>query len=384
VRVLHVILSIDPRFGGLASCATSLAAAQAHAGHDVAIAYHRTIAQEELFKVVRCNVDHVDELRLADIPQDGPAERVLASGAAARLAGLVAQSDIVHLHGIWDPIIIRAGLIARRLNRPYVVSPHGMLNPWSLQQSRWRKRIMFALATDRVLRNSLFVHALNPIEADAIGSISDRYRVRILPNGIFASRYARLPAKGTFQARHPELDKRRFILFLGRLHHVKGLDFMAEAFSGFSREIGDVDLVVSGPDGGAREAFEQEIKRLNIEGRVHIVGPLYGDIKYAAMADAICLFQPSRQEGFSMSILEAMASGIPVVVSHNCHFPEVAAHQCGSVVPLDPTAMTKALVDIARDPLQAQAMGSAGHELALRDYTWDRIGERFIESYEDG
>ena len=169
---------------------------------------------------------------------------------------------------------------------------------------------------------------------------------------------------------------------MSRLHHGKGLDYVADAFAGFSNLVDNVDLVVAGPDHGEQALFEAKIKQLNLQKRVHMVGPLYGERKYAALRDAMCFLLPSRQEGFSMAITEAMAFGLPVVISESCHFPEVADSGAGIVTPLDTEAIQEALVDMATDENSRKQMGQIGKTLVFNKYTWDAIASNIVAEYE--
>jgi glycosyltransferase involved in cell wall biosynthesis len=115
---------------------------------------------------------------------------------------------------------------------------------------------------------------------------------------------------------------------------------------------------------------------------VHLVGPLYGDRKHAALRSAACFCLPSRQEGFSIAILEAMACRNPVVISDACHFPEVAEFGAGHVVALDPKELAAALRNVLEDPEARQRMGAAGFRLVQSRYTWPKIAERSVLAYQ--
>jgi glycosyltransferase involved in cell wall biosynthesis len=204
----------------------------------------------------------------------------------------------------------------------------------------------------------------------------------VLPNGVFLEELAPLPAPGTFRATHPELGAAPFVLFLARLHSKKGLDVLADAFVELGRWRADVRLVVAGPDDGAQVGFLRQVKGAGIAPRVHVVGPLYGRDKLSALVDAACFCLPSRQEGFSVAITEALACGIPVVISEACHFPEVADAQAGIVVPLEPATIARALETILADPALGGRMGQAGAALVRSRYTWDAIAAACLKAYQ--
>jgi len=138
---------------------------------------------------------------------------------------------------------------------------------------------------------------------------------------------------------------------------------------------------IAGPDAGAREGFRRQIAHAGLDACVHLVAPLYGDKKYAALRSASCFCLPSRQEGFSIAILEAMACRIPVIISDACHFSEVAEAGAGHVVALDPKAIASALRNVLQNPAAKQRMGDAGFRLVQSRYTWPKIAERAVRAY---
>jgi glycosyltransferase involved in cell wall biosynthesis len=175
---------------------------------------------------------------------------------------------------------------------------------------------------------------------------------------------------------------RPYIIFLSRRHFKKGLDYLAEAFGQFCQKNSEIDLVVVGPDDGERAPFECRINRLGIRPRVHITGPLYGQKKYMALLGALCFCLPSRQEGFSMAIIEAMSCGLPVIVTKNCHFPEIQQFGCGEVVELDANAIAAALERTIQDEQNRKTIGQAAKKFVLSRYTWSKIAVRTISIYE--
>ena len=172
----------------------------------------------------------------------------------------------------------------------------------------------------------------------------------VIPNGVNLEEFEPPPDPAIFRRQLPALGDRPYILFLSRLHYKKGLDFLADAFRIVAATRADVQLVVAGPDDGAQTEFERRIAGAGLSDRVHVPGPIYGPEKLSAVAGAACFVLPSRQEGFSVAILEALACGTPAVVSEECHFPEVAEVEAGEVVPLDAVAVAAALNRVLADP----------------------------------
>jgi glycosyltransferase involved in cell wall biosynthesis len=198
----------------------------------------------------------------------------------------------------------------------------------------------------------------------------------VIPNGVNLEDFSQLP---------PVIDRgltaNLYVLFLSRLHYKKGLDVLAEAFRIVVEGGSEAHLVVAGPDDGAKADFERRIEAAGLTNRVHLPGPIYGPQKLATLAEAACFVLPSRQEGFSVAILEALACGTPAIISTECHFPEVAEVGAGDVVPLDASAIAAALGRVLGDEDLRKRMSKAGRELVAARFTWPRIAEQSIETY---
>ena len=382
MNILHVIPSLDPSGGGPPAVVVRTAAAQAALGHTASIltySQYRPSDSPDRIRKALSVVPGIQAVHIVNLDPADRAERFLARGARSRFAQL--QPDVVHMHGVWEPLLPAIAAAARRRRIPYIVRPAGMLDIWSLRQRAWKKRLALALVHGRMLRHAAFIHALNRDEASALELLKLPTPVRVIPNGVFLSEIEPLPAPGSFHARHPELRGQPYILFLSRLHFKKGLDYLADAFSLLAPRHPEVRLVVAGPDDGYQAEFARQVAAKGLSDRVHIVGGLYGDEKIPAIVDAACFCLPSRQEGFSVAITEALACGTPVVVSKDCHFPEVAEVGAGSVVPLEPTAIAAALEQILTDPALRQRMSRAAAALIRARFTWPVIAQSCIDGY---
>ena len=340
-HVLHVLQTLDPASGGVAATASRLADGQRRAGHDA---------------------------------------RVLTAPDARRLAESIAVADCLHLHGVWDTVLYRAARIANRNGTPYVLTPHGMLDPWSLAQKAIKKRVALALGYRRTLDRAATLVALHQDEAASFRALGLRAPIVVIPNAV--SLPDPEPDPAAFRATVPGLGDRPYALFLGRLHHKKGLDYLAQAFVLAADAVADAHLVVAGPDEGARERFERAIAAASLAGRVHTVGTLLGPAKWGALAGAACFCLPSRQEGFSVAVLEALACRTPAIVSPECHFPEVESQCAGYVVPLDPPAIAAAMARLLGDALLRDRLGAAGRRLVEARYTWAEVVTRTTALYE--
>ena len=381
MNVLHAISSLDPSAGGPPLVALHLAAAEAALGCRTRILSYQVpnAADDANRPALRRDGAVPVDLQLLAAP--GACERVLALGARRQCVRWLRQADLLHLHGVWDPMLLHVARAAQAMGVRYCVTPHGMLDVWQLQQKRLKKQLALSLGYRQMLDRAAFVHFLNPDEARLAAPLGLSSRVQVIPNGVSLEELRPLPPRGAFRAQHPELADCPVVLFLGRLHHKKGLDYLADAFAILLATQPRARLVVAGPDGGARAAFEAQLLRLGIAARVLLVGPLYAEQKLQALADCDCFCLPSRQEGFSLAITEALACGVPVVISEPCHFPEVAEVGAGIVTPLDASLIAAALALILSDRTAAARMGEQGRQLVAARYTWRIVAERMVTAY---
>ncbi len=380
MRVLHVIASTDMIYGGPPLIASHLAAAQAGLCPGVGLLSYEPLKQESSILPRLRQLPGGDKVQLHLAGRLVGSELYTASRARALYRSIRDRYDVLHIHGVWDAVLWMAGAEARKARTPYTVVLHGMLDPWTLSQSRLKKRIALAFFARRYLDHAAFLHLGNDDERRLIHPLGLKAQGELIPNGVFLEEYANLPAPGSFYAKHPELQGRPYILFLSRLHLKKGLDYLADAFAVVAKDRPEVVLVVAGPDGGYKATFEQMIARHGLTDRTFLVGGLYADEKLAAFRDAAAFCLPSRQEGFSIAITESLACGTPTVVSQDCHYPEVAQVGAGEVVALEPRAIGSALLRVL-DPKNRDAFARAGQKLVRERFNWPKAAEIAFAAY---
>ena len=390
MRIVHVIGSLDPASGGPPMVVGRLAAAQAQLGCDVRIIAYDCPQQEQAITTCRDTIPDFDRVTLGNIPLPDRSENYSGKQAYEMVYKHLSDGEdaVVHVHGVWEPILRQATRAARSLGVPYIIAPHGMLHPWSLAQRKWKKKLALVLGYRKMLVGASAIHALNSDEATHVRALGLHQACHTLPNGVFLKEIQPLPALGSFFTHLSELGGKPYILFLSRLHYKKGLDRLADAFAILAAKIEHLHLVVAGPDDGDELRFREMIKDHGLDARVHLVGPLWDKSKYAAMLDAACFCLPSRQEGFSVAIIEALAVGVPVVISDACCFGEVAEAGAGYVVTMadgQPKETVTALAQALERVLESQpntAMRKAGRELVKSRYTWPAIAKQSVKYYE--
>ncbi|HEX2115680.1 MAG TPA: glycosyltransferase, partial [Alphaproteobacteria bacterium] len=195
----------------------------------------------------------------------------------------------------------------------------------------------------------------------------------VIPNGLDLAEYADLPRPGGVRSGHPAIAGRRIVLFLGRLNFKKGLDLLVPAFAEACRSVNDLHLVIAGPDDGMRQETERLVAEARIGDRITFLGMLGHAQKLAAYRDAAMFVLPSYSENFGIAVVEAMACGVPVVISDKVNiWREVQEAGAGLVAPTTVSAVADQIVRLARDP-EAAAMGARGRRLVEERFSWDKI-----------
>ena len=371
-RWLEVVSHLHPKYGGLSTAVPALGAAVAAAsGHAVTVAAFCAPGERVVpAEAGEIGVQHLP-LGRRQFSQDLTAE--------VRFRSLVADSAAIHIHGLWQHSTAHAARLAREARRPYVVSAHGMLDRWALEQKRWKKAVYAALIERPLLRRAACLHALTEAEADDYRRFGLRGPVAVIPNGVTVQAGV---DPDLFLNRFPNLRAQRFFLFLGRLHVKKGVHLLCEAWSDLEAQWPDAHLVIAGPDfENTRAALEQRCASLGCS-RVTFTGMLQGDLKWSALRAAHAFLLPSYSEGLSVSVLEAMGIGLPVIVTRQCNLPEVRIRDCGWEIEPDRSALQSAIEECLRLPAQRLAsIGGNGRELVESRYSWTRVGHQMAAVY---
>ncbi len=371
---LNVVTHLDPKYGGLSSSVPELDAA---------------IAAASEFSVCLAGFCEGDEF-FQPQPSAGVDVRHFLKGsrfswqrrteATTEFQALVARSAGVHVHGLWQPSTALAARTARRLGKPYVITAHGMLERWALANKKYKKAIYMALTERANLRGAACLHALTRAEAEDYRRLGLRNPIAIIPNGV------RIPEEVSsrpFLDRFPKLKNKRLILFLGRIHYKKGLDILIDAWARVGRNWPGAHLVLAGPDfENTQRQIEQRISALAMEPRVTFTGMLSGSLKWSALAACDVFVLPSYSEGLSVSVLEAMGTSRPVVITEQCNLPEVAQKDCGWVIKATQGALEQALKDALSSSSSDRGMqGEHGRRLVAARYGWDTIGRQMGDVY---
>lgn len=298
--------------------------------------------------------------------------------------------DLVHHHGLWLDDQWAAFQWQKRTERPMVISPHGMLDPWAVKNSAWKKRLVGSLFADESLHNANVLHALCQSEADAIRSYGLKNPIATIPNGVD------LP-EAPLQTEPREGRKR--LLFLGRIHPKKGLAELLEGWVAARRrnpkQCAEWQLLVAGwDDGGHLAGLRQQAEALEISHRetsayeredaeLLFVGPQFGDEKDQLLRYADAFILPSFSEGLPVSVLEAWSYGLPAVLTDFCNLPE--GFSADAAIRIEPNADSVSAgleLLMQMSALELRGMGVKGRTLVESRFTWSRIARDMNAVYE--
>jgi len=289
----------------------------------------------------------------------------------------ISDFDLVHIHAVFSYASTAAAFVAHHRRVPYVVRPLGVLNRYGMQTLKpGFKRVSFALIERRILERAAVVHYTaeqERIEAEELGFHA---KPAIIGNPIRLME----PGEKAQATRNP--DGRR-ILFMSRLDKKKGLELLIQAFARIRRCIPGSTLVIAG-SGDSR--FEQEIRsqaeREGVSGSVHWAGFVAGVAKQEALASASVFVLPSYSENFGVAVVEAMAAGLPVVISDQTGIhPDVTKYQAGLVTPCAVAPLAEAVCRILADPDAGRAMGERGRQFAMSEFSVQAVSQKLLALY---
>lgn len=392
MRILQVIASLAPRYGGPSVACPALARELARRGAEVT--------------VFSTNVDGAGKLGVPlDTPvlRDGvryeyfdgwtlPAEFKFSAALAHALHRRVASFDVVHIYSMYVFSAAAAARACRRHGVPYLLHPHGTLDPYLRRRHPIRKRIYEWLIERHNFRSAAAVLFNSTDEMrlaeEGLSRLCGRARIpysAVIPVGVDDIWFAPpdTSMRNWLFNRFPELAGKRLVVFFGRLSFKKGLDVLARAFAELSRTSEDLHLVLAGPDSeGLGNRLREWFRQAQLLEKVTFTGLLDAQQGRALLATAEVFVLPSYSENFGQAVAEAMACGTPVVVSDRVSLHvEISLAKAGLVVPCNEAATAVAIEQILLDPALAREMGRRGRQCAREKFTWAVVGERMLALY---
>jgi len=340
-----------------------------------ALSLHLAMGEESTLVTTRADGAGREWPRVIQGVRRGPGKAFYAPELKRQAARQVAEADWFHGHGFYVWLNAWLGGEARRRKKPLVYHPQGFLDPWILARSRKKKRIAHWLFEDKNFACVQWWRAVSAKEADQIRAYGITSPVHVIPNGVdLAECDAPCPTDAFADCPWSHRKRPRRVVFLSRIHKKKGLDLLVPAWGRLAREFPEWELIIVGPDEGGYRATVEELVRLHAcSGTCTLIGPVTGTEKHALLGSADLFVLPSYSEGFPMAVLEAAAHRLPVVMTDECNFPELAAvggaWECTATL----ESLTAALRDaLSSDDAGRMERGRIGRELVAAKYTWEQ------------
>lgn len=371
MRVLHVVPSYWPafRYGGPIRSLHALCVELRRQGLDIRVATTDADGSGDL-PVSTTTWSEVDGVPVRYFPRR-PRTRYGVSFEMARwLKAEVRSFDLVHVTSLFSFPSLAANRMAGRAGVPCVVSPRGSLLAGALRTKSLKKVLYWSAFERWNLRRAAAIHATSEEEARAILRAIRGARVEVIPNGV------RMPQRAPVVERCGHR-----VVFLGRIHPIKGFDLLVPAAARLTGLVPEAELVVAGPDeDGYRREVELMIERSRPRPRVKWVGPVSEGARDELLAGAAIAVLPSRSENFGQVVVEALAVGTPVVAAQTTPWAVLERTGAGRWLPRDPETWATVLASLLHDAEMRSRMGVAGIELA-RTFRWEVIAERMRSVY---
>jgi glycosyltransferase involved in cell wall biosynthesis len=374
MKILHLLDIFSPYGGGTTVLLSQLLRALAQRGHDV------TLYTTD-FRLDRDYIDSQQGVRVYPFHSWlNLAGLILTPSIVREAQRTLGHFDIIHLHGCrsFQNIVIHH--YAKKYGIPYIVSAHGSTLRIGKARLKWLFDVIFGY---RILRDASKVLAgceTEVKEYEKMGVNQDR--IVLMPLLYDTEEFSKLPPFGQFRHKFG-IKEKHIILFLGRMHWIKGLDFLVESFYELARYRSDVILVIVGPDDGYKSTLERLIDKLNLSDRVLFTGYLGGEEKLSALVDADMLVQTSIYERGPGSPFEAVMCGTPIIITQNTGAGEIVSGiDAGYLVEYgDTNELSNLMQQILNDPTEANIKTQKAKQYIIRNLSWQQKTKEYEAVY---
>ena len=288
--------------------------------------------------------------------------------------------DILHDNGLWLPHNHRLAVLASNYQIPRVVSIRGMLQPWAMNHKKWKKKLAWHLYQRRDLMQAQCHLSTSTAETNTVQCYRLDVPIRLVPNGID------IPdafTNGILKQEQNREKRKNTALFLGRIHPVKGLPMLIEAWAKVRPK--DWVLQIAGPDeSGHKAEVDALIQKRHLSSVINFIGPIAKDDKQSIYSSADLFILPTHTENFGMVVGEALAHSVPVLTTKGAPWSTLVEHNCGWWVDISVDGIADGLRQaISCDELTLQRMGVRGYELIKKRFGWEHIAQKSIAIYEE-
>jgi glycosyltransferase involved in cell wall biosynthesis len=380
MRILYIIPSLAQRDGGPSKAAIDMCRDLRRRGEDAEV-YTTNVDGNYCLDVPLATPIDINGARVTYFPVNGGHYYKFSISMAAALKANVHHYDIVHINSLYQFPSTAAAHYCRKYSVPYILRPHGTLDPYLYRRHPLRKRIYELLVERRNLVNAAVVHFTADEEMSLAHSLGLRFQGVVMPLGVEVNEV--MSACNDVDPQWSELAEKRVILFLGRINFKKGLDLLAEAFGTVHQYHPDAHLVIAGPDSrGYVNQVRRWFDRAGALDAVTFADMVADGPKVALFKCAEMFVLSSYSENFGIAVVEAMAAGLPVIISNKVNiWREVVDAGAGLVVNPEAPEVARAILKLLEEPALGKKMGERGRLLVQERFVWDVVGDRLIDLY---
>ncbi len=295
----------------------------------------------------------------------------------------IRKFEVVYICATWTYAMLAGASAALAAGVPFVVSPRGSFMTWAMNQKTLKKRVYLALVERRLMNQAAAIHCTSSLEQQQLDTWGFRPPVFVIPNGLDLTPFGRLPARGALRRALGVPPDGTLSLFVGRLHQEKRPDLMIEAFATVARSSPKAHLAIVGPEGdGSGKKAQKQAQALGLSHCIHFTGLLTGTALMQSYADADLHVLLSHRESFAMVVAEAMAAGLPVLVTAEVGLAaEVARAGAGYRVAAEPEGIAASWLSLLENPELRRSMGQKGRDLVGRDFASEVVSAQMIEFF---
>lgn len=387
MKILQMVLWFPPAYsyGGPVKSVYELSKKLVEKGHDVTVFTTDALDEKNRFKS-EDNPEIIDGIKVHRFKNISnylcKKNFAIAPSMALKLDKEIANFDIVHIHDFRSVETLFVHHYAKKHKVPYVLHPRGSA-PTTTGKTKFKKGFDLLFSKD-IFNDASKIIASSKVESDEYYKLFpnlDAKKIVHVPNAMEWDKYQQLPKKGLFKNKHSIADDQNFILFLSRLHEIKGVDILIEAFAQITSEFDNLKLVIAGPDeNNTLSKLQSKSKELDLNSKIIFTGPLYGTDKIEAYVDADLFILPSRYDSFANVVLEACACRTPIIATNKCGVTEWI-EDVGHVVECDVDQIKDSMIELLNNKDLCQIFGNNGRKLAYGSFGWNEIIEEIENTY---
>jgi len=371
VKILHIIENLDNSYGGPARSVPMLVK------YLNKLNCENKIFTVQVYENERNDFLDINNIEVVKVPLEGIKKIKYSSILADKIVEEIVKDTIIHVHTVWTYPTYIGYKIAKKYNLPLVVSVRGTMYGWALNQSKYIKKFAMWLFQKEMLNYADIVHVTENGEVDALRDIGVKNNFELIPNGVeLCNKFDSFSQDVLDQISYDK--NKRYIMFLGRIVHNKGLHYLIKSYKKLKDKYDNVEVVVVG--GVEDRSYFDKLEKVT---GICFLGMLDGLDKHTIFSISSLFVLPSKSENFGMSIAEAMSYKIPVITTKGTPWKEIEENNSGWWIDL-----TQENIDNAID----EALGCTCHELKskgskgldiIRKYTWDVQAKKFEKAYEN-